>query len=249
MNTFIKKPRPNPWFKIVAIISIALILILIVYFLFIGKGKKKYDGMSEKAMELLVPQITQLTIEPSEAYSVDSLRAVPVLKRPVKTVSVQYKWYVDGDLVPGEETNLLPYTYFKRGDKVYCRAIATQEKYQSEEMESPTIEIKNSNPVIDLISAGSFAVPGHFQYQITASDPDGDTLNYQLVSPLNLGIIVNERTGVLEWDIPAPRHSESANSFSSSTNVDIVFQVRDSGGATTSASLSLNLSKGKEDPV
>lgn len=48
---------------------------------------------------------------------------------------------------------------------------------------------------------GNFTVPGVFQYQIDANDPDKDILTYELIAPLDAGIELDKKSGLLTWNL------------------------------------------------
>jgi len=50
---------------------------------------------------------------------------------------------------------------------------------------------------------GNFTVPGVFQYQIDANDPDKDILTYELIAPLDAGIELDKKSGLLTWKFAA----------------------------------------------
>lgn len=246
MNNIFKKPQNGPVNKWVYSGVVLFLVALIVVLIYIGKSKSKYQGLNEEAVEALVPQLTQVVIEPAEAYSVDSIRAMAVLKKPVNHITYQYQWYVNGESIPQVDMNILESKYFRKGDKIHCEVVAKAGQYESDKVASPAIQIKNSKPVIQLKGVESFKVPGLFQYQINATDPDGDALVYRLVAPLDRGITVNSVSGLLEWNIPAFTPSAENEGNVVGENVCITFEAKDPDGESVTASITLNLSIGSE---
>jgi hypothetical protein len=119
-----------------------------------------------------------------------------------------------------------------------------------------------------------FKIPGTLVYQIHAFDPDNDPLEYNLISPLDRGIQLDSKTGLLKWYIPKfPEKKEiledeviegesggegSEGSSNRKTRrvkkngpavidgIMIVFEVRDSSGDRVMGSFELNLKTGRE---
>lgn len=167
-----------------------------------------------------VPVIVEVKLEPPEPTSVDFIRALPVLENTRMThVKYTYHWYVNGNHVPENNDSLLARQSYKKGDKVYCRVMASRGIHEAKPINSKRITIKNAKPVLNLLPVTPFKIPGRFHYTINASDPDGDPLNYRLVAPLGLGITIDPETGKMTWDIheipkdePAVSHTQTGGS-------------------------------------
>lgn len=257
----------------------AIIIILTVLFVFTFYCSKDEDETKGKAAKKkkplpITPEIAKVAIDPPEPISTDFVRAVPVLKHAkMRFVTYSYQWYINGEPVPDGNKRLLDKKHPKKGDTVYCRVKAARGKYESKTAESDEIEIGNAPPVIHSTPVSPFRVPGEFTYNIKASDPDGDTLTYRLVSPQEQNIFINPDTGELEWYIsqvpkdlvtsgeevsprpedeeittPAPKPKPKKKAPQLSPFIKIVFEVSDSSGASATSSINLNLSKGTEEP-
>lgn len=149
-----------------------------------------------------VPVIAEVKLDPPEPTSVDFLRAQPVLEDTRMTyVKYTYHWYVNGNHVPGNNDSLLARQSYKKGDKVYCRVMASRGIHEAKPINSKRITVKNAKPVLNLSPVVPFKIPGRFHYTINAADPDGDPLNYRLVAPLGLGITIDPETGEITWYI------------------------------------------------
>lgn len=257
---------------------IVMIAVLICFTFYCSKDEDETKGKitAKKKKPLpITPEIAKVEIDPPKPVSTDFIRAVPVLKHAgMRFVTYSYQWYVNGEPVPDGNKRLLDKKRFKKGDEVYCRVKATRGKYQSKAVESDEIEIGNAPPQVHSTPVSPFRVPGEFHHAIQASDPDGDALTYRLVSPREHDIFINPDTGELQWYIskvpddlaadraevsPRPEDEETAAQQESSKAkptakpqlspfVRIIFEVRDSGGATVTSSINLNLSKGAEEP-
>lgn len=266
-------PRKN---IIIAVTGICLVMLILAAVFFWPKSRDRVIKVAghkivvkERLPQPVKPEIAKVKIFPPTPRSVDFLQAEPQLEdKRVKNVSYFYRWFVNGDEVRGLNQSGLPPSYYKRGDVVYCRVTAKQSTYQSGEVESKKLEIENAPPVINSSPVESFQAPGLFRYTIDARDPDGDSLRYRLLTPLNKGIKINPDTGQLEWYIdwipPVDETGETseyretrgaeegASGVDQADNNEIVspivridFEVEDSEGAAVIGSITLNLSEGR----
>ncbi len=267
-----KKKLPQPTVVFVFFIFFIMAALIVMP----ACSKKKDKGRTASGRQIdqsLIPEIAEVKIDPAEPSSIHLIRAVPVLEnRRMKGVKFVYKWFVNGDEVPREDKKLLPAKYYKKGDRVFCEVVGSRARYQSKPVESKKVEIANSKPVLNLVPVNHFEIPGRFSYSIQAKDPDGDTLTYRLIEPLDKGIAIDPETGAITWDIDqmpgdmgtgeesgspedesgeasqSPKKSQSAASDRLAPVVKIVFEVRDSDDAAVTASITLNLTQGSEIP-
>lgn len=264
------------------IFTAVVVLSLIAVTFSCSKDDKKTDDKKVvKPKPLPVkPDIAKVEIDPPAPTSSDFIRAVPVLEHPkMRFVEFTYRWFVNNEAVVDGDKKLLDKKKIKKGDSVYCLVKAVRGRYQSEEVESDEIEIGNSPPVINLPPIASFEVPGEFRYQINASDPDGDSLDYSLLKPQNTSMYIDPATGAVSWNITEQMRDEFENTPPLSTSggseeeegasapstedrkkrdiptvieetptpyVEITFKVTDSDGASATASITINLIKGRE---
>ncbi|NIM14624.1 MAG: hypothetical protein GTO45_21625, partial [Candidatus Aminicenantes bacterium] len=167
---------------------------------------------------------------------------------------------------------LLARQSYKKGDKVYCRVMASRGIHEAKPINSKRVTIQNAKPVLKLSPVAPFKIPGRFHYTINAADPDGDPLTYQLVAPLGLGITIDPETGEMTWDIyEIPKDEPTASDTQTGGREDeetsdresvkrkpkqpdtagprlspivrIIFEVKDSDGAAVQGYIDLNLSK------
>jgi hypothetical protein len=143
---------------------------------------------------------------------------------------------------------------------------------------SNEIKIKNSMPLITSTPWDNVQLGERFHYTIQARDPDNDPLTYRLVSPLDLGIKLDPKTGDIVWDtrdIPQPepidinRDSERKERMTGegfdesdiskappgvkkkkqfSPIVKIVFEVSDPDGAAAVSSIKLDFTPNAGKP-
>lgn len=147
-------------------------------------------------------QIKAVTLNPEAPTILDDVTAVAELNDPdLENVNFQYQWFVNGREMPEISGDKLEKAHFKKGAWLYCRVKSSSGGIESEWFKSDIIRVHNSLPAFKLEPVGKFSVPGEFQYQAAASDPDGDILTYELLSPLDQGILLDSKTGLLTWNL------------------------------------------------
>ena len=261
-------------------LKVIAVFFVLTSLLFINACSKKSDKELKEQQRIekersMIPEIKTIALEPSKPIITDVLRALPQLENPrMRGVKFTCTWFVNGDDVSGEESTILPSKYLKKGDDVYCKMIAVSGRYQSKEFKSKKIQIQNAPPVINHPPIPHFQIPGQFQYNIDAEDPDGDTLSYKLLLPLDKGIELDSKSGMITWDIreiprdpeapvneydspqdekksdssqSKPRKESTEKDFLTST-VTITFEVSDSDGAKSIDAITINLDRGAEIP-
>jgi hypothetical protein len=245
-------------------------MLMVAIFCSKSEEEKKKQEIGHK-IDSVKPKITNVLIDPKEPIASSYIRAIPKLKNPAGApyVKFSFQWYVNGDPVPGANSQKLEEKNLKKGDTIYCRVTASRGKFASKEVKSDKVSIGNSPPVINYTEVQPFKVPGQFRYHIKAVDPDGDKLTYRLLTPSDQDIYIDPETGEIQWYIAqAPTapgaageekdyrsvggeeetagESEEKKPGPPPTIVKIVFEVLDSDGAKAQSSISLDLAKGGE---
>ena len=171
---------------------------------------KKNDKVQAKAIiegkELLsnvvqirnsLPGISSVKIMPEVFKSGDTLYVDAKGSDPDgDSVELTYEWSRNGEPAgSGKQIN----GPVKRGDKVDIKITP----FDGEAYGQPAVlhrEILNFPPVI--VEHKTFHLDRLlYTYQITATDPDGDTLAYSLRSAPS-GMTVNPSTGLVKWNVP-----------------------------------------------
>lgn len=104
-------------------------------------------------------------------------------------------------------------------------------------MHSALLRVRSAPPEIEAVPVQEFTAPGLFRYQIRAKDSDENELTYKLLSPLDAGILLNSKTGLLQWPISPEALSRYGQ------RLEIQFEVDDPDGNRVSGTLTLNLTE------
>jgi hypothetical protein len=259
----------NPWENTVfRVLAIGIVVMLFAITFFCPKKKENTDQSRLTSTKTASPEpvISNVVLNPPQPSVSDDIVATTTLNDSgMKRVKFHYQWFVNGEQVPANEGRRLKKQHYKRGDNVYCRVKAIRGIYKSKIAKSKEIEIKNATPLITLVPWDNVPPGGHFHYSIKATDPDGDPLTYRLLSPLNLGIDLDPKTGDIDWDtrkIPKPEPIETRTNTTGEGSregaistphpgtkkpetfpslIKIVFEARDTNGAAAVSSIRLNL--------
>jgi hypothetical protein len=129
-----------------------------------------------------------------------SAEAVIIPPEP-EGIEFEYRWFVSDQEVAGAIGSILKSGNFRKHQWVVCQARAKAGKKMSGWLKSNWVRIANSPPQVEPIVLDNFNMPGQFHYQIKASDVDKDELTYELISPLDAGIELDKKSGLLTWKI------------------------------------------------
>jgi hypothetical protein len=175
------------------------------------------------------PRVTALTVRPERPDASQTLVAeVAVEDRDGDAAEVHFEWIVNGKPIAGATSATLEPGHVKRGDRLRV-IVRPTDSDPGEAFESPEILVANARPQI--VSKPVFELAGddRYEYQISATDPDGDRpLRYALVSGPD-GMQVDLVSGLVEWSVP----SDAEGKF------PIEIAVRDSHGAESRQSYAL----------
>lgn len=185
-------------------------------------------------------RLSAVLLSPPAPTAVTDLSAEAVVVPPVPAeIDFQYQWIVNDKLVEEAAASTLACANFKKKQWVYCQVKAMAGEKESDWLQSKHVLIANSPPRLAASPAGNFTVPGQFTFQISASDPDQDPLAFELLSPLDQGIVLDPRTGVLTWKIDA----ETVDRLGK--KIEIKFAVSDNNDGKTSGTITLDLTEPK----
>jgi hypothetical protein len=119
-------------------------------------------------------------------------------------VTYSYRWMVNGETVVGPEGPSLSSSHFGRGDEVQVTAIPFDGTDWGQPGDSITVTIQNSPPAIKSTPPGELQEGTTYCYQVQAEDADGDTLRFSLQGEPPKGMMIDAKTGVLQWQVVTP---------------------------------------------
>jgi hypothetical protein len=151
------------------------------------------------------PVVTWAAIGPTAPTSTTDLAAV-ARGRDLDNddVTYSYRWMVNGETVVGPEGSSLSSSHFGRGDEVQVTAIPFDGTDWGQPGNSIKVTIQNSPPAIKSTPPGKLKEGTTYRYQVQAEDADGDTLRFSLQGEPPKGMIVDAKTGVVEWQVVIP---------------------------------------------
>jgi hypothetical protein len=185
------------------------------------------------------PRVTGVRLSPAKATGNDPIfadaEATDVDNDPIE---FRYAWYVNGELIEGENASTLPGGKLKRGDELRVSVAAFDGSTEGDRVLSRPVSIHNSSPRIESQPSFSLNDQGIYAYQIVAEDPDGDRpLRYRLVEGPP-GMRVDYTTGEVTWSLPADAAGRH----------DIELSVSDAHGGDVRQTYTLELSW-EEEPA
>jgi hypothetical protein len=86
----------------------------------------------------------------------------------------------------------------------------------------------------------NFPVPGEISLQAAASDADNDPLTYEVLAPLDQGIVIDPKTGLLTWKIDADTVGRLGES------IEIKLAVSDGEGEKVTGTITLRFTSTKK---
>ena len=151
------------------------------------------------------PVVKWVGIGPAPPTSTAELKAVASGKDlDNDAVTYTYQWLVNGETVVGPEGPSLANRYFRRGDKVQVAATAFDGTDWGHPNTSIPVIIQNSPPMIVSKLPAQLEGGATYRYETKAEDVDGDTLSYSLQGKPPEGMVIDSKTGVVEWQVVIP---------------------------------------------
>lgn len=116
-------------------------------------------------------------------------------------VQTRFHWWKNRDMVAVTGEPVLEPAGFVRGDAIRVSVIPHDGIVEGKELFSPSIVIGNSLP--QFTSKPPAAIQnGSYQYVVSAVDPDGDPISFELEDALS-EMTIDSETGQLSWPVPA----------------------------------------------
>jgi Putative Ig domain len=147
-------------------------------------------------------------------------------------VSYTYQWGLNGKYVTEPQTeNTFNTTGLHKKDKLYVTVTPSDGESTGDPTASDISILSNSAPKIT--SSPNYTIAnGIYTYQVTAVDPDGDPVTYNLEkSPANMTI--DRTTGLIQWEVP--------KQISEKQEIVIKIKAEDGDGGVTDQEYSLIL--------
>lgn len=185
--------------------------------------------------------IASVVLSPEAPTVLDDVGAVAEPADPEPSgLDFRYRWFVNNRQVEEIEGEKLDKKYFKKGAWIYCQVQAVSGEESGDWFRSDTLRVLNSLPTLQLGPLGDVRVPGDMEYQAAASDPDGDELTFEVLSPQEPGLAMDARTGRLSWKLDA----ETVNRLGE--NIEIRIAVSDGEGEKVTGTISLQFTSTKK---
>jgi hypothetical protein len=183
-------------------------------------------------------RINEVRLSAETLYANTDLKADVDVAPPVPDgVEFEFRWYVGNQQVADVKGDTLPGDSFRKKQWIICEARALAGDKVSTWLKSNWVRVADSPPRIEPLPPGTFNVPGRFSYQITASDIDNDELTYELLAPLDLGVELDKKTGLLTWKLDQALVERLGDS------IEISFSVSDSDVPPATGSITLRFQK------
>lgn len=175
-----------------------MILSFLICF-FAACGNENKDKVVKPGQAAPEAKLEAVVIEPDAPTVETGVRALPRFRKdPRRTVPLTYEWFVNEDRVPKVEKAVLPRDRYQRGDRIRCRV---RPAAGGRWIKSDSVTVLNAPPHFRPGRVPGFDIPGEFIHQVFAEDPDNDPVTYRLVSPLDRGIELDPRTGMIRWRV------------------------------------------------
>jgi hypothetical protein len=123
-------------------------------------------------------------------------------------LSYQFRWFRNGTTIDNASDSVLTLGAMTPSDRITVEVVAKADRLSSEPARSEAFAFDNRPPLFTAPPTALTPGQSELRYQALASDPDGDTLQYELVeAPVGMTIGSN---GVMVWPAPAngPRQGE-----------------------------------------
>jgi hypothetical protein len=183
-------------------------------------------------------QLSAVRLSTDNFYAnVDLSAQVDVVPPVPEGVTFEYHWYVANQEVANAADATLKSGNFRKHQWILCEARALAGEKVSGWLKSDWVRAADSPPRIEPVAVDNFSVPGRFTYQISASDIDKDELTYELLSPLDMGIELDRKSGLLTWKL------DEATVAKLGDTTEISFGVSDNDDKPTTGTITLHFQK------
>ena len=174
------------------------------------------------------PEVTTINLEPDNAAIGAVVSANPTGTDPDgDPIIYTYQWKVNGNPVgaPGGERTFST-AGLRKNDIITATATYTDGTAAGIPVGSNSVRLQNSGPKITSNPPTELRT-GLYEYQVTATDPDGDRLSYRL-DRFPSGMTINASTGLVRWELT------KGVMFTGRNEVAVAVTVDDSDGGRDS---------------
>jgi hypothetical protein len=152
------------------------------------------------------PVVSRVEIEPRVATPGERLHAkVQGTDADGDSVKYTFQWWRNGNPVAAggrdEERTELPTEGFARGDSIVAGVTPHDASGPGKIVYAEPVVLANRAPVITSTPTAPKG-QGAFEYVVTATDPDNDTLTYKL-DTAPAGMTIDAATGRITWQMPS----------------------------------------------
>jgi len=152
-------------------------------------------------------------------------------------VRSRFRWWNNQDMVMETEEPVLETRGFVRGDSIRVAVIPRDGMGEGKEFLSAPVVVGNSVPRFTS-SPTPIVEDGVYRYQVSAVDPDGDQITFEL-GQAHPGMSLNRMTGQLHWSVPS--------GLTRSHRIKII--AKDDQGGQVSQEFDLNLPSPPSKPA
>jgi len=165
------------------------------------------EDVENKAAKAAPPEILSLKLEPSLIFPGTRVKALAEASESQgNQTTLEFRWENNGEPLAGEIMDELDTSGLRKGDVITVLVTPSSGELQGEGKRSQPVVILNRPPEITSLPTPAVK-DGVFTYAVTASDPDGDTLNFSLENPPQ-GMKIDADTGMIDWAVPAGFHDK-----------------------------------------
>jgi hypothetical protein len=166
----------------------------------------KVEGTPYRSQSVTMPNappvITRLTLEPGEPHIGDRIKVeVEAKDQDEDTINYVFRWFRNNQPIEGGagDTASVDTTGFARGDVLLVEVTPQDAFDKGLPFHSPILTIANSHPMITSTPPSTIQA-GRYEYQVLATDLEGDPLTY-ILEAAPPGMKVNKTTGRIEWQV------------------------------------------------
>lgn len=143
------------------------------------------------------PKLTSLKLIPEAPTVGETVRvAAEAFDADGNSIQYRYQWYVNNQPVTGDQGEALDGNMFRSGDTIYVVVTPFDTSDGGARVSQP-IRVVNQFPKISSLPSTEIK-GGEYIYQVSAKDPDGDPLRFQLIEGPS-GMTLDPVSGLLAW--------------------------------------------------